>query len=247
MPGPRDFPDSHRYSLGLTPYERALKKEGIVDKKSILDVGCGPGMWALAAARLNPRAFIIGTDIAENRLIAANRYSEKYSLRNCCFQHISYKELPMHFEKESFDVIMCNSVLQYIDEKKAIAIFSYLLRENGILLMYYNHSYGYFIEKLVLALIGRAFRTAIGMLRVILANTVVIRRNGEPPSSHPITFRSLEAIAGEVGILLTQIDNGSNDYLSKIEVNHSKKVTSDHRFYLGIPYVVSCKGVKQAV
>ena len=247
MPGSRNLPDSNRYSLGLTPYEWALKKEGIVDKKSILDVGCGPGMWTLAAARLNPRAFIIGTDINEEKLVAANRYSEKYSLRNCCFQHISYKELPMHFEKESFDVIICNSVLQYIDEKKVITIFSNLLKENGTLLMYYNHSYGYFIDKLLLGLIKRDLRAVVGNFRVLLYNILVIRRNGEPPSSHPITLGSLKKITSEVGIILTHIDNGSNDYLSKIEVNHSKKVKSDHKFYLGIPYVVSCKGVKQAV
>lgn len=232
---------SRRYSLGLEPYVSSLEENGIVNQKCILDVGCGGGMWTLASARLNPNASVIGVDINQKSLDTAERYKNTYGLNNCVFLNMSLYDLLDYFGSNSFHVIICNSVLQYVNTEKALETFSKLLKDDGVLLMFYNHGYGYFVSKLLYGISKFDLLTIMWALKVLVINTVLMRRN----DTHPITLDSIKKMAGKVSIVLNQIDNGSFDYLSRIELT-PKGLSDDHKYFLGVPYVISFKGLKKA-
>jgi len=218
-----------RFSSGLTPYMDSLKKQGVVNKRNILDVGCGPGVWSLAAAKLNPNASVIGIDIREGDLDIAKKFKQTKKIKNCKFLNESYENLLEHFSPASFDVIMCNSVIQYIDEKEALLIFSQLLKKNGILLMFWNHGPGYYLQKLFLGLRNLDIKEALFMPNMFIVGTlkkyVLHRQQG-----YFVTLKHLRKISKKVGINLVQIEN---------EPKLDYKDT-----FLGLPCVFSCRGTK---
>jgi len=218
-----------RFSVGIESYMRSLQKHGIVGKRNILDVGCGPGEWAFAAAKLNPDASVIGIDINDIALDFAIKKMKENEIANCEFLKESYENLLKIFQSESFDVIMCNSVIQYIDEKKAFQIFSHLLKKGGILIMFWNHGPGYYLWKIFSGIKNLNFGTIIYGVNTII-NTLSTLSLNPNPRDHFVTLRQLRRISKGVGIALTQIETEPRlDYRDR---------------YFGIPYVFSCKGIK---
>jgi len=189
-----------------------------------LDVGCGPGQWAFAAAKANPEATVIGIDINEILLDSAIKYKIENDIKNCEFFRESYENLLKIFQPESFDVIMCNSVLQYIDEKRAFQIFAHLLEKGGILIMFWNPGPGYYLERLVSGIKNRNRREITSALYSFRF------RKARPEREHCLTFEYLKRRAKVFGITLFQIATEPKlDYRDR---------------YFGIPYVFSCKGYK---
>ena len=141
-----------RFVNGIDPYIDVLKKHNIIDKTYILDVGCGPGCWAFAAAKLNTNALVTGIDVNEYLLNFAVKYQRKNEINNVLLLKLSYEELPSIFHPKSFDVIMLNSVVQFINEKKALSILSSLLKDHGVILMFYNTDRGYYLQNLIIHL-----------------------------------------------------------------------------------------------
>jgi ubiquinone/menaquinone biosynthesis C-methylase UbiE len=71
----------------------------------ILDVGCGPGHWALDIAADRPEAQIIGIDLSTDMMNYANARARTQHLKNVSFivQDFLANELP--FPEQSFDLI----------------------------------------------------------------------------------------------------------------------------------------------
>ena len=217
------------FSVGIESYMQSLQKHGVVGKKSILDMGCGAGEWSFAAAKLNPEASVIGIDINEIMLDFAIKYKQENEIKNCKFSRESYENLLEIFQPESFDVIMCNGVIQYIDDQKAFHIISHLLKKDGILIMFYNHGPGYYLWK-IFSGIRNLDHGGVNYGATALINTLRNRILNRKFPDHFVTLGYLRKIAKEVNIILTQIET-------------EPKLKYKDR-YLRVPFVFSCKGIK---
>jgi len=222
------------FSAGIEPYMQSLQKHGIVRKKNILDVGCGPGHWTFAAAKLNPIALVVGIDVNEYFLDFAAKYAKRNKISNCKFFKESYENLLKIFQPRSFDVIMCNNVIQYINEEKAFFIFSRLLRNGGMLIMFYNHGPGYYLHNFLLTVktfnIKKILSRSRATIKVLMFNNILKYILHTKFGDHSVTLGYLRKISKEVDIILNQIQ-------TEPKLKYKDK-------FLGITYVFSCKGIK---
>lgn len=213
------------YSIGIEPYVKSLKKHGIVCKNSILDVGCGPGQWTFAVARLNPEALVVGIDIDETLLSFANKYMMDNNVKNCRFLKESYENLLAHFHPESLDVILCNGVVQYVDEVRVFSIFSRLLKKNGVLIMFYNHGPGYYLKHCFMGIKSATHGDILWSVKTLIISCIRKRMH-----DHFVTLRHLQRISADVGINLDRVQ-------TEPKLKYQDK-------YVGLSYVFSCKGIK---
>src|SRR5438552_2495374 len=72
---------------GLFPERESL--DGI---ERILDIGCGPGGWALDVARSYPNKEIIGIDISDMMLTYANEQKKLHELENIHFEKMDARQ-----------------------------------------------------------------------------------------------------------------------------------------------------------
>ncbi|MEM7204600.1 MAG: methyltransferase domain-containing protein [Planctomycetota bacterium] len=92
--------------------ERELRGElaGAGGAPRVLDLGCGPGVLAAAAARAWPRAHVTGLDLSRRRLLHEPG-------RGLAFVQGRAEALP--FADNTFDVVWCRFLLQYLPDKRA--------------------------------------------------------------------------------------------------------------------------------
>ena len=100
-----DFAEIRRLAGFVAGYLRYLQ----VPVRSILDVGCGVGHWRRAAAALWPRARYFGVEYSEH-------LCERFG-----FHHGSIVDLDPRaaFGRDGFDLVVCQGVLQYLDDRDA--------------------------------------------------------------------------------------------------------------------------------
>jgi arsenite methyltransferase len=109
---------------------------GPVNKgEAVLDIGCGAGVDALAAAiMVGPEGRVNGIDLIPEMLNRARTNLEKTSFRNVTFQEGSAEELP--FPDGTFDVVISNGVFNLIlDKPKALKEVFRVLKSSGRFLL----------------------------------------------------------------------------------------------------------------
>jgi SAM-dependent methyltransferase len=74
--------------------------------RSVLDVGCGEGVWQPVVRRLRPRAEYLGVD---SSAYAVRRFGARRHIR---FGRLA--TLPEHVDAGPFDLIVCSDVLNYL-------------------------------------------------------------------------------------------------------------------------------------
>ncbi len=220
-----------RYQVGLEAYQKALQDQGVKRPAKILDVGCGPGQWSIAASALYPGSTVYAIDTQQEFLEIARQYRESYRVQNCYFQKMSYRDLTNCFRAGSFDVILCNSVLQYINWQEAIAVFSGLLRDGGILLMFWNHGSGRYLKQLPAAVIKLKWQRLIFLLRMFTIGWVRDVWMGGEDREQFVVLARLQKVCGEYGIQLERVPNQPRLY-------YRDK-------FLWLDEVFSCKGIKR--
>ena len=93
----------------------------------VLDVGSGPGLATIRAARKYPSATIIGVDYSPEQVRAARRNLRKNPVPNCSFILGNAMELP--FEDNSFDmVISIASIKHWPDGVRGLREISRVLK-----------------------------------------------------------------------------------------------------------------------
>jgi ubiquinone/menaquinone biosynthesis C-methylase UbiE len=85
--------------MGLVP--ASVDLAGV---QAVLDIGCGPGEWALEAAQENPGCQVTGIDISEVMTNYARAWAQHREISNARF-HIMDARNPLDFPDASFDLI----------------------------------------------------------------------------------------------------------------------------------------------
>lgn len=105
-----------------------------LDRASILDYGCGSG--DITFPMLQSGHSVIGVDIAEGMIRKATERAEQsgYASR-ASYHHLDDAGLS-RISSEKFDVVVCSSVLEYVDDDRSLLrMFHDVLKDGGFLLV----------------------------------------------------------------------------------------------------------------
>ncbi|WP_052890329.1 class I SAM-dependent methyltransferase [Thermogemmatispora carboxidivorans] len=117
---------------GLLPEWTAEELSGV---QRVLDIGCGPGGWALALAAAHPSMEIVGFDISETMIRYAFAQARVRGLTNVSFEVMDARQ-PLAFRDASFDLINARWIFAFMDQeswRSLIAECWRLLRPGGLL------------------------------------------------------------------------------------------------------------------
>lgn len=97
----------------------------------VLDLGSGTGYPALLAAQtVGPLGSVIGLDLAEQMVAAADRKAQRLSLTNVMFRQGDVTTLP--FENRSFDAVTSRFCLMFLpDIPRAVSEIARVLKPGG--------------------------------------------------------------------------------------------------------------------
>lgn len=116
------------FERGMDYYGTRIRAMNFVGHERVLDAACGVGQWTLALAQYNRE--VVGADFSQNRLAIGRRVlAANPGVSNVRFVRSDVHRLP--FPAESFDAIFCYGVLMFLDERRAMAEFSRVLRPGG--------------------------------------------------------------------------------------------------------------------
>jgi SAM-dependent methyltransferase len=99
--------------------------------EQVLDIACGTGLVSFAAAcAVGRRGQVVGIDLSERMVDAAERRASDRKLSNCGFSRMDAETLA--FPDASFDVVLCALGLMYMpDPQQALREMRRVLRPGG--------------------------------------------------------------------------------------------------------------------
>ena len=99
--------------------------------EQVLDIACGTGLVTFAAAReVGPKGEVLGTDLSQRMIDAAERRARELMLSSCSFLRIDAENLSL--PDASFDVALCGLGLMYVpDPERALREMRRVLRPGG--------------------------------------------------------------------------------------------------------------------
>jgi ubiquinone/menaquinone biosynthesis C-methylase UbiE len=99
--------------------------------EQVLDIACGTGLVSFEAARaVGPSGHVLGIDLSERMVEAAERRARDARLSNCHFSRMDAETLAL--PDASFDVVLCALGLMYMpDPERALREMSRVLRPGG--------------------------------------------------------------------------------------------------------------------
>jgi ubiquinone/menaquinone biosynthesis C-methylase UbiE len=115
------------FGRGLPMYLDRINSVGLNNRGVVLDAGGGMGQWAIALAATNSQVEVV--DISGERLLIGSLMSEQMGLNNINFNNASIEKLP--YESDSFDAIVCYSVIMFTDIDKSLSEFFRVLKPGG--------------------------------------------------------------------------------------------------------------------
>jgi SAM-dependent methyltransferase len=102
------------------------------DARTILSVGCGPGVFLRELAALRPNAQVVGVDLSADRIRDAE--ARLLGVPNARVQVGDAQALP--FESGSFDFVFCRFLMEYLPEKlRAVQEMVRICRSGGKILL----------------------------------------------------------------------------------------------------------------
>ena len=101
---------------------------------SILDYGCGSGDITFPMLQAGHR--VTGVDIADGMVKKATERAEKSGFAEGASYHHLNDEVLSRISTEKFDVVVCSSVLEYVEDDEALVrMFHDVLKDGGFLLI----------------------------------------------------------------------------------------------------------------
>lgn len=116
------------------PYPQRLDLSGA---RAILDIGCGPGRWAIDVARLCPKATVIGIDINHTMIEYAAAEAQVQQISNAHFLTMDMRQ-PLNFPHNIFDLVNVRLLLGTLSSSawpQLVKECYRVVRPGGILLM----------------------------------------------------------------------------------------------------------------
>jgi SAM-dependent methyltransferase len=108
----------HIFEASLARYESAfLQKAAIQPGEFVLDVGCGTGVTARAAARAAEHGQVLGVDLSRDMLSVAERLADEAGTANASFLQADAQIYP--FEAASFDVVVSRTGSMFFGDPEA--------------------------------------------------------------------------------------------------------------------------------
>ncbi len=92
------------------------EREGLEGIDSMLDIGCGPGGWALDVARSYPKKEITAIDISDMMLTYAHAQKKIHKLENVHFKKMDARE-KLAFADQSFDLVNIRIAAGYVSRR----------------------------------------------------------------------------------------------------------------------------------
>lgn len=139
-------------NLGMNPViEEALSILGDLKGKTILDIGCGLGLYSIYFALKG--AHVTSLDVSKESLRLAERRekdtSKQFNITHGVnFKNIAVHELPKYFKEETFDIIFGYAVLHHLDFDTSLDEIKCVLKKNGIALFIEPVSHSPFLQHL---------------------------------------------------------------------------------------------------
>jgi 2-polyprenyl-3-methyl-5-hydroxy-6-metoxy-1,4-benzoquinol methylase len=99
-----------------TRFLKALEGCSPVAGKTVLDIGCGPGHYSVALARMGASR-VLGVDVAEGTLDIARARAEKEGVSHLC--EFSKKDFFTEEFAESFDYVIVTGFMDYVEDAPA--------------------------------------------------------------------------------------------------------------------------------
>ena len=138
-----------RFSVWTNLFEQFIKP-----KMTVLDAGCGSGIFSIYLAQ--KKCIVVGIDGSEKMIELCNQYTSANGF-SISFKQAEFPLLnPQDFGNK--DVIICSSVLEYIvDYEEVIEQFSYLLNPTGFLMVSMPNSDSWYrkVEKYIFKITNR--------------------------------------------------------------------------------------------
>jgi len=113
-----------------------------VKGKSILDAGCGEGLYLDVLLNLKPKK-IYAIDKSAERI---NNLKKIYGTKNLFFLTGNLEKL--NFKDSSFDLIFCSRVLSYVNNRAALREIQRVLKRRGYLIIQ-TMQFGYYLRELL--------------------------------------------------------------------------------------------------
>ena len=130
------FRRTNLYRLWRDNYEGPLVGEAHAllracgESATILDAGCGTGLFSIGMARVEPGWTMTATDASQGMLTVASRQAARRGLDNIDWRSGDVTDLP--FDDASFDAVIAAGLMPCLNEPAlALAEFQRLLRRGG--------------------------------------------------------------------------------------------------------------------
>lgn len=186
--------DNQKFDEALNSLEKLINKNKIKNSR-FLDIGCGSGIFAIAASKLGA-INVVGIDISKESINTSLQNKKRFASKNKIqFFHKSV------FDKEildlnKFDIVYSWGVLHHTGNMlKAIEISSKLVEKKGLFVIaLYNKHWSSFSWKLIKRIYNfspkliRTFMVGIFFGIIALAKFLVTRKNPFAKKKRGMTF-----------------------------------------------------------
>ena len=136
------------YSKTVRDKDLEIMKESLIDliglenieNKTFLDIGCGSGLFAIAAKKLGAKK-VLGIDILSDSIKSSEENKKRFDVQDIEFKQLSIVDDQIETLKK-FDVVYAWGSLHHTGEmRKAIENSSYFVKDDGlfVLAIYNKH------------------------------------------------------------------------------------------------------------
>jgi ubiquinone/menaquinone biosynthesis C-methylase UbiE len=91
------------------------EKEQLQKVQMVLDIGCGPGGWALDVAKIYPHMHVIGIDNSKTMIAHAQEEKKLHTFKNIDFTEMDAFQ-PLLFDDFSFDLVNIRNAVGYLPQ-----------------------------------------------------------------------------------------------------------------------------------
>lgn len=134
-------PFSSKVPRSKNNYRHRLEVLGFVDKKHILDAGCGMGQWSYLMSQMNCQLTAI--DQSKHRIEIAKYLNRNH--HNISFLVGNLETIPF---SATFDAIFCYSVFMFTRMQDVLSQFNKALKQDGIIYLNFN-DVGYYMHRIM--------------------------------------------------------------------------------------------------